>query len=177
MCESELHARNRQFSVRDDTTLVVQVVRPYHAHASSEIVSIPVVYGFDTGFVTWAQGLHEIPDREKGLLWEHLMLNEPSARLQTREIRHWRDKRGREVDFVVPIRGRAPVAIDAKWRSDGFDPRGMLAMRAIHPGGLDLVVASDVGTPYTKELAVLRPSFCSLETVAEHIQAYARADR
>lgn len=155
-----------------EATLFVQVVRPYAAGAPSEIVATPVVYGFDIGFVAWAQGLHEVPDKDKGLLWEHLVLNELSARLQTREIRHWRDKRGREVDFVIPLRGRAPVAIETKWRADNFDPKGMLAMRAIHPGGLNLVVASDCGIPYVKTMAGLEFIFCSLQDLAERIRMY-----
>ncbi len=152
-----------------EATLLVHVVRPFAAGRPSEIVSTPVVYGFDTGFVAWAQGLHEVPDKDKGLLWEHIVLNELAARLQTRDIHHWRDKRGREVDFVVPIRGRGPVAIEAKWRAANFDPKGMLAMRAIHQSGLNIVVAPDVGTPYRKEFGGLEVEFCPLESLTDRI--------
>ena len=88
-----------------EATHLVYVVRPYHGRASKEIVATPTVYAFDTGFVAWAQGLHEIPAKEKGFFWEHLVLNELKAILQgSTPIQHWRDKQGHEVDFVLAPR-------------------------------------------------------------------------
>ncbi|MEI6875825.1 MAG: DUF4143 domain-containing protein [Spirochaetota bacterium] len=49
--------------------------------------------------------------KDQGFFWEHLVLNELSAQLQTREILHWRDKRGLEVDFVLAPRGQVPVEL------------------------------------------------------------------
>ena len=47
-------------------------------------------------------------------LWEHFVLNEIHAALQTRRIHYWRDKRGHEVDFVLTRRGGNPIAEDRK---------------------------------------------------------------
>jgi len=125
-----------------------------------------VVYGFDTGFVAWAQGMHEVPEKDRGFFWEHLVLNELSARLQTRGVMNWRDKRGREVDFVLAPRGDAPIAIEAKWRADRFDPAGMLAFRALHPGGRNFLVASDVTNPFVREMEGLEIRYCPLSQLA-----------
>jgi hypothetical protein len=76
-----------------EATYLVHVIRPYHGGGANEITATPLVYGIDTGFVVWAQGLHEIPAKERGFYWEHLVLNELMARLQSREILSWRDKR------------------------------------------------------------------------------------
>jgi len=135
-----------------ESTFLVHVIRPFSGRAASEIVATPLVYGFDTGFVAWAQGLHEIADKDKGFFWEHLVLNELSSRLQTREIHHWRDKRGREVDFILAPRGKPPVAIEAKWQAAAFDPAGMKAMREIHPDGPNYLVAADAVRPYSREV-------------------------
>jgi predicted AAA+ superfamily ATPase len=39
-----------------------------------------------------------------GLLWEHYVLNELHAQLQTRRLNYWRDRQGHEVDFVLARR-------------------------------------------------------------------------
>jgi uncharacterized protein len=149
-----------------EATSLVHVVRPYHGDAAAEIVATPVVYGFDTGFVAWAQGLHEIVDKDRGFFWEHLVVNELAARLQTRDILHWRNKAGREVDFVIAPRGSSPIAIEAKWKAESFEPVGMLAFRKLHPEGKNYVVTSDAAGVYTRDIAGLSITFCPLGELA-----------
>ena len=67
-----------------------------------------------TDFMAWAQGLHEIPPKEKGFMWEHLVLNEIAAVRLRKDIMHWRGKQGYEVGFVIQGEGKAPIAIEAK---------------------------------------------------------------
>lgn len=152
-----------------EATLFVHVVRPFSARRSSEIIATPVVYAFDTGFVAWALGLHEITVKDRGIFWEHLVINELAARLQTRNILHWRNKKGREVDFVIAPRGKPSVAIEAKYSAEAFDPAGMMAMRELHPGGPNIVVASDIHTPYNRTFGSLKVRFCPLGSLAEEI--------
>ncbi|MDP2791546.1 MAG: DUF4143 domain-containing protein [Rectinemataceae bacterium] len=87
----------------------------------------------------WArdiQGMYEIPSKNKGIFWEHLVLNELKAGAQEQEILSWRDKQGHEVDFVLAPRGSDPVAIEVKWSSDAFETGGLKAFRALHPGSV-----------------------------------------
>lgn len=150
-----------------EATHLVLVVRPYHGGAAKEIVATPCVYAFDTGFVAWAQGLHEIPAKEKGFFWEHLVLNELDAILQgSPSIMHWRDKEGHEVDFVLAPRGAPPIAIEAKWSADAFEPEGMQAFRALHPGIVNLVVSANVDQPFEREIKGLAVTFCPLSALA-----------
>ena len=65
------------------------------------------VYGFDTGFVTHVRGWKDVRDDDRGLLWEHLVLDTLRAETGGEGLYHWRDKSGREIDFVVR-RGRHP---------------------------------------------------------------------
>lgn len=144
---------------------LIHIVRPYHGGSAKEIVATPVVYGFDTGFMAWAQGLHEIPSKNKGIFWEHLVLNELKAGLQEEEILTWRDKQGHEVDFVLAPRGNAPVAIEVEWSSDAFEPGGLKSFRALHPGSVNIVVAADSRRPDTREIGDISVIICPLSSL------------
>lgn len=133
-----------------EATHVAHVVRPFSTHRATEIVSAPKVYGFDTGFVCHQRGWDSLRPDDHGPLWEHLVLNELHAHLQTREIRYWRDKAGHEVDFVIPRKKGGPIAIECKWRAAEFDPKNLKIFRAIYPEGLSLVVSSDVAAPSSR---------------------------
>ena len=107
-----------------EATFVVSVLRPFTTHRPAEIVAAPKVYAFDTGFVCYFKGWHELRSDDLGILWEHLVLNEIQAQLQTRRIHYWRNKRGNEVDFVLAGREKKPIAIECKWSAVQFSPVG-----------------------------------------------------
>ena len=146
-----------------EATFVAHVVRPFSARRATEIIAAPKVYGFDTGFVCHYRGIERLRPEDFGLLWEYYVLNEMHARLQTRAIRYWRDKRGHEVDFVVAGRGRPPVAIECKASSANFDATNLASFRTQHPEGANLVVAADVAKPFVEKHAGLRVEFIGLE--------------
>lgn len=127
-----------------EATHVVHVVRPFTSHRATEIVAAPKVYGFDTGFICAWRGWKTLRPEDQGILWEHYVLNELHARLQNREIRYWRDKRGHEVDFVIERRGRSPVAIECKWRYRKDDLHGLQAFARQYPDADRFIVAADV---------------------------------
>ena len=145
-----------------EATFVVHIIRPFSRRRPTEIVAAPKVYGFDTGFVCFHRGWHELRTEDAGILWEHFVLNEMQSELQTRRIGYWRDKRGHEVDFVFVRRGRAPLAIECKWSADDFEPRNLLAFRRQHPQGENYVVARDVEREYTRSYNDLSVRFVSL---------------
>jgi uncharacterized protein len=139
-----------------EATFIVQVVRPFSSHRPTEIVSAPKVYAFDTGFICYFRGWQELRREDYGILWEHLVLNEIQAHLQTRQIFYWRDKRGHEVDFIVRKRPAEPLAIECKWSAGDFDPVNLGIFRKHYPLGNNLVVAQDVQRPYEREYQGLR---------------------
>jgi hypothetical protein len=153
-----------------EATYVAHVVRPFSARRATEIVAAPKVYGFDTGFVCRLRGIDRLRRDDIGLLWEHYVMNELHARLQTRQIRYWRDKRGHEVDFVLPGRRGAPVAIECKASSANFDASGLAAFRRAHPAGVNLVVAADVSKPLVETHAGLRVEFTNLDGLVRRAQ-------
>ncbi len=79
-------------------------MRPFHGNGQNEIVKQPKVYAFDTGFVSFAKGCDPLRSDDLGLLWEHLVLEQFQARFTLTPVQYWREKQGREVDFILPHR-------------------------------------------------------------------------
>ena len=145
-----------------EATFVVHPIRPFAGGRPAEIVSAPKVYGFDTGFVCYHRGWHVLRREDLGLLWEHLVLNELHAHVDSRAIHYWRSKHGSEVDFVRVAPGAPPTAIECKWSADDFDPSGLHAFRSRYPAGSTFVVAADVDTAFSRRYRDLTVRFVSL---------------
>jgi predicted AAA+ superfamily ATPase len=148
-----------------ETTFIAHVVRPYSTGTTAEIVAAPKVYGFDTGFVCYWRGWHELRRDDLGILWEHYVLNELHARLQTRQLNYWRDKQGHEVDFVVARRGRPLAAIECKWSASDFDPSALKAFAGRYPKAVHYAVCQDVDRGYERSFDALLVRFVSLESL------------
>lgn len=154
-----------------DATFVVHVVRPFASNPASEIVSAPRVYGFDTGFVASYRGWRELRPSDEELLFEHLVLNELHAQRQRRDVHYWRNKRGLEIDFVLPGTGDAPpTVIECKRNGDEFDPAAIAAFRASYPGKANYVVAMDVRRPYEHRYDDLTVRFLGLPDLIATMQ-------
>lgn len=152
-----------------DATFVVHLVRPYAGGGAAEIVAAPRAYAFDTGFVSYYRGWHELRPDDLGILWEHLVLNELHAHLGRTPIHYWRTKHGSEVDFVIVRRGASPVLVECKWSADQFDPAGMLAFRTRYAGEANYVVASDVKQRFSKKHRGLRVEYVPLALLTDSL--------
>ena len=145
-----------------EATYVVHVVRPFSTHRPTEIVSAPKTYGFDTGFVCHYRGWDQLRREDMGALWEHWVLNEMNARLQTRNIQYWRDKQGHEIDFIVARSRKAPIAIECKWSADAFTPSALQVFRRQYAHGENYVVANDVSRAYRRHINDIEVRFVNL---------------
>lgn len=152
-----------------EATFVAHVIRPFSTRRPTEIVAAPKVYGFDTGFVCYYRGWQDLRDDDLGVLWEHFVLNEITARLQSREVFYWRDKRGHEVDFVLATRRKKPMAIECKWSAAKFDPTNLKAFRHQHPEGENVILANDVERAFTRNYGELKVRFASLPSFASSL--------
>lgn len=152
-----------------EVTKIAHVIRPFSTRRSTEIVRAPKVYAFDTGFVRLFRGWDDLRPEDFGLLWEHYVLNELQARAASGEIRYWRSTKRQEVDFVVVRRGRAPIAIECKWRVDGReDLPGLKGFRRAYPRGDTFVVGSNVDRSFDRELLPdVRVRFVGLEELLQ----------
>ncbi|MEW6006867.1 MAG: ATP-binding protein [bacterium] len=152
-----------------DATFVVHIIRPYSSHRPNEIVSAPKVYAFDTGFACYYRGWSELRQEDKGYLWEHLVLNEMQAHLQTRRILYWRDKRGHEVDFILSDLRGAPVAIECKWSQSEFDARNIISFRKQYPKGNSFVVSTDIDRPFSKSYGNIAIRFVGIRNLIDNL--------
>lgn len=160
-CEVSRTTISNYLSVLEET-FVAHVIRPFSTHRPTEIIAAPKVYGFDTGFICYHKGWNELRPEEYGILWEHLVLNEMQAALQTRKINYWRDKRGHEVDFVLVRPRRSPTAIECKWSADDFDPRSLFAFRRQYLSGENYVVAKDIDKGFNRNYRDIKVHFVSI---------------
>ncbi len=162
-----------------EATFVAHVLRPFSSRRTHEIVTAPKVYGFDTGFVCYHRGWDKLRSDDLGFLWEHVVLNELHANLQTRQIHYWRDKRHHEIDFILSLRGKAPIAIECKWVAAAFDPTSLLAFRQSYPQGSNFVVAHDVGDSYKRAYRGIEVEFLNLPALIQKVikKAYPRVFR
>ncbi len=167
-CEISRPSVTRYLQVLE-ATRVAHVIRPFSSRRSSEIISAPKVYAFDTGFVSYHRGWGTLRPEDKGALWEHFVLNEIQSRRQEVEVRYWRDKQGHEVDFVLPRRGGAPVAIECKWSSKSFDPAGLKSFRRHYPGSENWIVAQDVDHAFSRTEGGLSVECLGIADLAERL--------
>jgi len=129
-------------------------VPPFHAGGRREIVRRPKIYGFDTGFVAHAHGWRDIRDDDRGLLWEHLVLDVLRAATGGEGLHYWRDKSDREVDFIVR-RGRTADAVECKVNPDRFDPKALAVFRESYPGGSNYLVCPGIESAFSRRFGSL----------------------
>jgi len=159
-----------------EETFVVHVIRPYSTHKPTEIVMAPKVYGFDTGFVCFAKGRHELRPEDLGLMWEQCVLNEIHGYLQTRAINYWRDKRGHEIDFVIKNRAEdSLVAVECKFTitEDSITQsisKNFEAFREYYPEGENFVIANNIDTPFKRRYGNLTLFFSNTKDLIKKLK-------
>ena len=165
-----------------NTACALYALPPFHGNGRRELVRRPRVYGFDTGFVTFVRGWRDIRDEDRGLLWEHLVLdvlrsamgagglatgggrihaNAVSLPASGQSLYYWRDKSGREIDFVVR-RAREVDAVECKISPDRFEPGSLTAFRELYPHGRNYLVCPGLREPYDRRIGklILRVTGC-----------------
>ena len=147
-------------------THLVYLLRPYHGGGKQELVRQQKLYGFDTGFVTYARGWGELRTEDCGLLWENLVLEHLLAQPGAPAVRYWRDKQKHEVDFIIPGSRSACDAIECKWNPDRFDPANLRVFRALYPQGRNYVISPHVQESYTRNVTGLTVTFAGLADVS-----------
>ena len=126
----------------------VHLLRPFRGGGGGEIVSRPKCYAFDTGFVTFERGWSRIREEDRGVLWEHLVLDSLRFRHLDDDIFYWRDKSGREVDFVVRREDGRLDAFECKINADHVTRTAVEALRRRYPMGRNYVVVPAARDPY-----------------------------
>lgn len=159
-----------------EETFVVHVIRPYSSHKPSEIVKAPKVYGFDTGIINHVKGHTILREDDLGFMWEHCVLNQLHAHLQTRSINYWRDKSGAEIDFVIGSSENTVHAIECKFSvlSEAQSPKSIAknfgAFRNHYAKGENYVVAFNIDAPFTRKFGDLSITFVDVKNLVQLLQ-------
>ena len=144
-----------------EITHAATLVRPFHGGGRHELVKMPKVYGFDTGFVSFARGWDPLRHDDLGPLWEHLVLEHLQAHFPDQAVRYWRDRAGHEVDFVLAERRDQTDAIECKWDPGTFDSSGLKAFRLYYPKGRNYLVTPSGDPAYTRKYGTLTVRICT----------------
>ena len=145
----------------------VFLLPPFQGGGRREITRRPKCYCFDTGFVTFVKGWESIREDDRGLLWEHLALDALRAVLDDHPLHYWRDKSGREVDFVIKGGRRHADAIECKINPDHFDPTNLTVFRSLYPEGMNYVLSPNIKTSYQRRYGKLQIRFISVNQISE----------
>jgi predicted AAA+ superfamily ATPase len=125
-----------------ENTNAITLVRPFSGNAEQEIVSMPKVYGFDTGFCCYVQGVRQLGPRDSGPLLENLTLETFQAYGFGKTIKYWRTKSRQELDFVLPLSKGNVLAVECKWKEKNFSEDSLLSFRKYCPDGENWIVTS-----------------------------------
>lgn len=145
----------------------ISLLRPFHGGGLREIVRQPKVYAFDTGFVTAARGWDSIREEDRGVLWEHLVLDALRAAGMESQVGYWRDKSGREIDFVVRRGGRRVDAIECKMNPGRVDPGIFRHFREFYPEGGNFVVSPFEDEAHSRRVGDMEIQFISTRQILE----------
>lgn len=150
-----------------EVTQALTLVRPFHGGGQAEIIRQPKAYAFDTGFVSFARGWDPLRPSDRGLLWEHLVVETFQAHWPDEPVRYWRDKAGREVDFVRPRSRDVVDAYECKWAPEEFDATALKVFREYYPKGDNYLVAPITGRAYAKRSQGIELTVCGLERIQQ----------
>ena len=157
----------------------VALVPPWFESFGKRLVKSPKLYLLDSGLAAFLLGIESERDLARspflGPLFEGFVASEIVKRQvnsgRRRELFHFRDQQGLEVDFVVPVRGRKLLLIEAKASrtvrpemADGL-VRLSRAVRGWKPEGVLVFRGSEAGST----TGALRPGVRALslaETLA-----------
>jgi len=115
----------------------------------------------DTGFVSFARGWDPLRQEDLGALWEHLVLEHLQATFPDTPVRYWRDKAGREVDFILAHRRDEVDAIECKWDARAFDSAALEVFRGYYPKGRNFLVTPGAEPAYPKQFGELEVRICT----------------
>ena len=144
-----------------EITNAVTLVRPFHRSGRNELVKMSKAYAFDTGFVSFVRGWDPLRSEDLGALWEHLVLEHLQSFFPDLPIRYWRDKSGREVDFVLAQRRDEIDAIECKWDPGAYDNSALRVFRDYYPKGRNYLVTPSGDPAYTKRYGKLEVRICT----------------
>ncbi len=138
------------------------LLSPFHGGGKRELTRRPKCYAFDTGMVTFIKGWNEIREEDRGVLWEHLVLDMMRSLYPGAKIGYWRDKSDREIDFVIPRAQNEVDIFECKINPDHFSASSMKVFRESYPNGRNICVCPYINKKYTIKIKGMSVEFTSI---------------
>lgn len=142
----------------------VFLLTPFSGGGRREITQRAKAYGFDTGFVTYIKGWESIREEDRGILWEHLVLDTFRIHFNPLNLFYWSDKSGREIDFIIKGPRSQVHTVECKINPERFSPNALTVFRTQYPEGENFVLSPTVNLPYRRTYQNLTVQYCSLDT-------------
>lgn len=137
----------------------ITLVQPFFGGGKKEIVKRPKVYAFDTGFVTHVKGWKDIRETDRGLLWEHLVLD--MLRVSYGNTYYWTDKEKNEVDFIIKGPEEEVHTIECKINPEKYSTKAIQKFRNYYPKGQNYCFSPHAKEPYKLQIKELEVEFRS----------------
>ncbi|MCD4734615.1 MAG: ATP-binding protein [Bacteroidales bacterium] len=132
---------------------LVYILPPFHGGGRREIVQRPKFYCFDTGLISFIKGWHEIRPDDRGLMWEHLVLDMLRTKIVEQKIHYWRDKSGHEIDFVIKQSSEISDIIECKVNPDQLSISRFRNFRGFYPNGKNYCFSPMISGSYVQNIA------------------------
>lgn len=143
----------------------VFLLPPFSGGGRREILKQPKCYGFDTGFVCYAKGWDTLRPEDKGVLWEHCVLDVLRTRFAEKSLYYWREKTGYELDFIVKHHMHDIAVYECKHNPDAFDAAPLVAFRTLYPKGANYVLSPLVKDAYRRTIRGLDVRFIPVDEI------------
>ena len=95
-------------------------------------------------------------------MWEHLVLDTLRTAIYETNLYYWRDKSGREIDFIIKRSGQRVDAIECKISEEQFDNKSFFVFRSLYPEGNNYVISPFNKILYKRIHHNLEINYCSL---------------
>jgi uncharacterized protein len=143
----------------------VYLLPPFSGGGRKEILKQPKCYGFDTGFVCFAKGWDSLRSENKGLLWEHCVLDILRTVYPGKGLYYWREKSGHELDFIVKHSANDIAVYECKYNPEAFDAAPLAAFRALYPKGTNYVLSPVIKEAYRRTMRGMEVRFIPADAI------------
>jgi hypothetical protein len=137
----------------------ISMIQPFFGGGKREIVKRPKIFAFDTGFVCHVRGWNEIRETDRGVLWEHLVLD--MLHVAFGNVYYWTDKYRNEIDFIIKGTGGDVHTVECKINPDKYSPAAVNIFREYYPYGNNYCYSPHIKKPYKLNLGSIEVSFRS----------------
>lgn len=148
----------------------VFLLKPFSGGGRREITQRPKCYAFDTGFVSFIKGWEGIREEDRGLLWEHLVLDSLRSIHPESNLFFWLDKSGREIDFVIKRDNKNVDTFECKVNPSNFSTKNLKVFRDLYPNGQNICLSPNIIENFTTRKDDLLIEFHSLQSYFERIK-------